>query len=214
MSAGQRTVKVKCRGYKNIKISKLIEFQGNLKELNPVSYDKFKANLLRLGFSEPVLVWEQGRKHFIINGHQRIKTLKLMEGEGIEIPKELPVNYVEARDIREAKLKVLSMASEYGIVTEQGLMEFIKEANIDKDELLKYFTFTKINLAKLLDKNLESYIELENPGADAYGKVKVIEVIFEAEVEMELVKQFFGEKSKILNGDELVKAIEGTKNGK
>lgn len=64
-------VEIKCKGSTELPLSKLNEFQGDLKELTPVNYEKFKAELLHLGFSEPISVWKNKEKYYILNGHQR-----------------------------------------------------------------------------------------------------------------------------------------------
>jgi len=139
-------VKVECKGADMVPIELLTEFQGNLKSLSEENYGKLKADILELGFSEPVSVWVNKKKNFILNGHQRLRVLKRMKDEGIEIP-DIPINYVKAEDIKTAKKKVLALASQFGRVDSQGLYEFISENHISIEELEQFVHFPEVDLA-------------------------------------------------------------------
>ena len=118
-----KTVEIKCKGFTDIALSNLFHFQGDLKSLSDENYEKLKNQILELGFSEPVSVWINKDKHYLLNGHQRCETLKRMENEGYKIP-SVPINIVEADDLKQAKLKVLSWTSTFGIMSNAGLKDF------------------------------------------------------------------------------------------
>jgi hypothetical protein len=158
-------VVIQCEGHTSLPIDSLIPFQGELKELTKDSYNKFKKQLLELGFSEPITIWQNDKKNFIINGHQRLRTLKGMREEGIHIPDKLPVNFVQARDLKEAKKKVLALTSQYGSITEDGLYEFTQTAGISFDELQLNFRLPEINLGKFNESYL-SEPEIKNTGTE------------------------------------------------
>ena len=137
-------LEIKCTGADIIKVEDLLDFQGDLKTLSDDNYQKFKAELLELGFSEPISVWKNPEgKNYILNGHQRRKTILSMIEEGIEVPK-LPINFVEADDIKQAKRKVLALTSQYGQMTEAGLEDFCAKAELDVNEALADFRFPEI----------------------------------------------------------------------
>lgn len=143
MSLRQK-IEIKCTGADLVYIESLSPFQGNLKDLSKTNYEKLKKEILDLGFSEPVSVWKNNNNFFLLNGHQRVRTLAEMKKEGFEIPK-IPVNWVEAKDIKEAKKKVLALTSQYGEMTGQGLYEFMNEASINFKEIENSFRFPEIN---------------------------------------------------------------------
>lgn len=134
---------------KKVPLDSLQEFQGQLKNLTKPRYEQLKKAILDLGFSEPVSVWRDPKgKLNLLNGHQRLRTLKLMREEGYDIPKDIPANIITAKDKKEAKRKVLSLASQYGEVTDDGLFEFATEAELTFDELKAAFNFPEVNWDK------------------------------------------------------------------
>lgn len=139
-----KAVKIACKGADAVPVDSLVHFQGDLKSLSKENYDKLKAEILVLGFSEPVSVWSHEGQLFLLNGHQRTRVLKQMGEEGFVIP-PIPVNYVDASDIKEAKKKVLSLTSQYGQMEREGLYQFMTEADLTLPEL-DNFRFPEIDL--------------------------------------------------------------------
>ena len=115
-------------------LEQLKPFQGELKSLSKDNYAKLKAEILELGFSEPVSVWVSDEGYQILNGHQRVRVLQSLRGEGFEVP-EIPISLVEAVSYKEAKKKVLALTSQYGKIEGQGLYEFMGEAGLDLSDL-------------------------------------------------------------------------------
>ena len=142
-------------------------FQGNLKDLSKTNYERLKKTILKNRFSEPFSIWEdeKGVKH-LLNGHQRLRCLFMMEQDGYEIPTQLPVNFIKADNKKQAKALVLSLASQYGEVTEDGLYEFASEAEISFDEMKDTFHFPEIDF----DKYEADYGE-EQIGGDEKGNM-------------------------------------------
>ena len=138
MKDDTKTIKITCTGAAVLGIEKLSLFQGNLKELSKENYEKLKQEIIKHGFSFPVFVWKNDGKNHVLDGHQRINVLLAMQKEGYTIPK-LPVDWIQAKDKREAKEKILAAVSQYGKITEEGLYEFTNTAGI-KFEDFKAFT--------------------------------------------------------------------------
>ncbi len=149
-----KAVKIACKGADYAPLEDFINFQGNLKTLSEESYKKLKKQITKLGFSEPLSVWFNDEKKILLNGHQRVLTLKRMRDEDqYQIP-YLPYSVVEAKDEAEAKRKLLSLASEYGQVTEKGMAEFVTDSKIDMSEIRSSFDFKSIDfdeVKKILD---------------------------------------------------------------
>jgi len=145
-------VSIQCQGAKTISIDKLIPFQGNLKDLSLENYSRLKREITQLGFSEPISIWEHGKKSYILNGHQRLRVLRKMRDEGATVP-DIPVTIVQAKTIKEAKKKVLALTSQFGEMTNQGLYEFMSEADLAFDVDIKdHFRFPEIDLEKFEDE--------------------------------------------------------------
>ena len=111
------------------KIEELQNFQGDLKELSPESYEKLKTSFIRHGNIAPIFIWDDN----ILDGHQRINTLFKLRDEGVVIPKELPCVKIEAESEKEAKRFLLQYISQQGRVTEDGLYAFLDEADLQNE---------------------------------------------------------------------------------
>lgn len=145
-------IKISCTGATHIDYTELVPFQGNLKELSKANYAKLRKEILELGFSEPISVWKNDGKYYVLNGHQRLRTIReLVESEHYTCP-PLPVNLVEASDIKEAKKKILALTSQYGKITDQGLYEFLNESSIDITEAEESFSFPEIDFKDFKDE--------------------------------------------------------------
>ena len=131
---------IKCQGADVIDIDKLTEFQGDLKDLPDENYQRLKDDILTLGFADPINVWSDDpeKRNPILDGHQRLKTLQKMKTEGFEIPL-IPVNWVQADSYENAKKLVLSLTSQFGVITGKGLANFIKESNLRAEEVISNF---------------------------------------------------------------------------
>lgn len=134
-----------------VDISKLNDFQGNLKDLSEINYQKLRDQILRLKFSFVIHAWENDGELFILDGHQRVRVLNKMREEGFEIP-PIPVVKVLAKDFKEAKEKVLAGTSQYGEITSQGLYEFIHEAELDFNSIVEHNRFTEIDFNKFAEE--------------------------------------------------------------
>lgn len=132
----------------SLSIDELHDFQGELKSLSKENYEKLKKEILDTGFAFAVHCWpelETG-KFFLVDGHQRLRTLKEMQKEGYSIPK-IPCIPVEAKDFKEAKRRVLQGVSQYGHIEAQGLYEFMNEASLTIEDVLASFDPPHIDLA-------------------------------------------------------------------
>lgn len=145
------TVKIATTGASTLPLTEFVHFQGNLKSLAEEDYLRLKKDILELGFSEPVSVWRSKGKHHILNGHQRIRALRKMAEEGYSVP-DVPVNWIEAADVQEAKRKVLSLTSQFGKMEKQGLYEFIHDSGIRPDEMYERYRFSEIDIPRFTEE--------------------------------------------------------------
>ena len=145
------TIEVKCKGHKYTPYWKLLEAQGNLKTLHKHDYERLRDLILKQGFSEPISAWLWRGKYHILNGHQRLRTIKTMvEKEGYVCP-DLPINIVKAKDWNEAKRKILALTSQFGKTKAEGLWNFLKDTDISIEELMSDYTFADLDLVEWVD---------------------------------------------------------------
>jgi len=138
-------------------IADLREFQGDLKSLSAADYEKLRGEILQLGFSFTFAVWKSGTNAFILDGHQRKRTLMKMREEGWRIP-PVPVSFTFADSFKEAKQKLLGAASQFGKIEGQGLYEFMAEAQITVDELAERVRFPELDMQMFR----QEYFEIPN----------------------------------------------------
>lgn len=137
------TLKIACKGAATLLHSELTEYQGELKSLSKADYERLKEQLVKYDFSFPIDVWQHEGVNYILDGHQRLRTIKQMEEEGWTIP-PLPVNFVDAT-VESAPRKLLGAASQFGEVQNQGLYEFQSKHDLELDELIAIARFPEIN---------------------------------------------------------------------
>ena len=100
-------LKIACESARTLPFSEMTEFQGELKSLSKEDYEKLRRQLETSGYSFPISIWKApDGLNYILDGHQRLRTIKAMAADGWEIP-DLPVSYTEASTYKEAKQKLL-----------------------------------------------------------------------------------------------------------
>jgi hypothetical protein len=134
-----KTIRIACDTKDHLSIDDLTPLQGGLKTLSKQNYAKLKKEILTTGFAFPMYVWKNKKIRYIIGGHQRLECLKTMRDEGFTIP-NIPVVFIEASSIQEAKRRVLQDVGQYGRVDRQGLYDFMQGAEISIDDLSTSFS--------------------------------------------------------------------------
>lgn len=143
-------IRIACKSAASIDIDQLTEFQGELKTLTEEDFQKLRKQILELGFSASVHIWQNKGKNYILDGHQRVRTLNRMAEEGFGIP-ALPVTLVEADSYKQAKRKLLGMTSQYGQMQEKGLYDFMTDSDIGIQELLADTKLPDVDMGKFED---------------------------------------------------------------
>jgi len=129
------TLEIACQGHTTVAMDDLRDMQGNLKDLTEENYVRLRNSMTKFGFSFPVFMWvdpQDGAK-WIVDAHQRLRTLRKMKQEGWTIP-DLPADLIHATDRVEAKKKLLLLNSRYGQMTREGFDEFIDEVGFEVDD--------------------------------------------------------------------------------
>ena len=131
-----KTIEIKCTTQDHLNLAEMTELQGTLKERTDIDYDKIKLSIIKYGFSFPMFIWrdKKDKKNYLCDGHGRFATLCKMQKDGYEIP-GLPVVYIECKDKKEAKQKLLRLNSQYGKMTKESVLEFASGLDLNFEEL-------------------------------------------------------------------------------
>ena len=127
-----------------IDFNDLEDFQKNLKSITPESLNKLKSSIIKHGICFPKAVWVHDNKYYTIDGHQTKKALQALTKDGYKIGKILYYK-VNAKDISEAKKKLLLMNSQFGKITSTGLNDFFDNIESDMDEIMQEIELSVID---------------------------------------------------------------------
>lgn len=155
-------IKISCKASKTIPLNDLIPLEGDLKSLSKEDFQKLRASIIRYGISYPFFVWPNGGKAYLLDGHQRDRVLREMRDEGFTVPR-LPVDFIEAKDEKEAKEKILLLSSQYGKMTESSLIEFIESGDLELGNLKEIIDFPEVNLDSIEGVNIGDQSEELTP---------------------------------------------------
>lgn len=167
-----KTIEIKCTGSRTVKVQDLLNFQGDLKKINDTNFNKLKQSILHQGFSAPIFVWtDKGGNQHIIDGHSRKKVLLTLLKEQYVIP-EIPVVDIEADSVKQAKMKLLLITSQYG---EFDLNEL--EAFVDSKEMMDLLRLVDTEIL-FNEEDLDISDFFMNSEEQTYKKEKVEEHAF------------------------------------
>lgn len=195
-----QTIKIAVEGKETIPFTKLEPFQEDLKSIAKEQYESLKNTILKDGFSFTIHVWKNRGKVYVIDGHQRLFTLKQMhEIEGYKIP-NIPVSLVKAGSFAEAKRKVLAGASQYGTVSQKGLHDFITKNDIPFDTIVANYYFPEVDWGTFSDQFMKPGnipgVDAPPPPGPGPGKmtsgsdsVKQIQLFFNSETHAEFMEK-------------------------
>ena len=129
-----KTISIKCDCDKTIDFHELQSFQGGLKEHTESDYEKAKKSILQYGWSFVLYYWNDGKKKWIIDGHNRCEVLSRLEAEGYLIP-PIPAIEVFCKNRKEAKQKLLRLNSTFGRLSKESVLEFAEDIDLNFDEI-------------------------------------------------------------------------------
>lgn len=127
-----KEIRITCAGAGTIELERVVGLQGNLKTINRKNLEKLKSRILKHGFNVPYHIWIHDGAYYLLDGHQRTRALLEFQAQGYEIP-PLPYDTIEARDLADAKDKLLGISSQYGDFTVEGLQDFTAGIDLDID---------------------------------------------------------------------------------
>lgn len=145
-------LKIECEGADMLPLSALTPMQGKLKDLTEEGIKKLIENFKADGFSAPFFIWKEGKTNWILDGHQRDRVLRLLEEDkDVTLPPKYPVVYIKARDKKHAAEKLLSISSQIGKITHDGLYEYLNTYGIKIEEIQCKVNFDAINIDKFAE---------------------------------------------------------------
>ena len=127
-------LKITCHTFDKLSIDDITDFQGALKKRTSNDTEKIITSLYKHGFSFPFFIWKSGGINYCLDGHGRLGALKEMRKRGEDIP-ELPVVYVDAEDVKDAKTKLLQVNSQYGRIDVDVLHDFAVDIDLGQFQL-------------------------------------------------------------------------------
>lgn len=144
------------------------KYEANgLKQKKDREVGDLKQSILSLGFSVPLFIWEKGK--YLADGTGRLLALDLLEYEGYKIP-DLPYVPLEAETKKEAKRLTLVISSQYGLITDESIGEFM----LDMDEIdLGFVNLPGINLDEVDWKPGKKEYEVEEDDPPEVPKVAI-----------------------------------------
>lgn len=157
-----KLIPITCTASHFVDVRILKSLQGSLKSRTREQISKLRNLILKQGFSFPIYLWLSNSTYHTLDGHGRDYICKDLVEDGYkfkhkngDVNTKLPVIFVDAKNRREAKEKLLSVNGRFGDITEEGLVSFLTEqkCELNLSEIKEYLELPNIDL-NLLDRKL------------------------------------------------------------
>lgn len=158
-----KKIEITCKASRRLSIDLLLPFQKGLKTIDDANLAKLKRQIIKNGMNVPVFVWANKDKFFMLDGHQRVTALKSLRDEGYKVP-PVPVAFIQAKNARDAKSKLLAIVSQYGRITPEGLITF--SSGIDIQALFPDLRIVDTELEMNFDNVFEEWEDFEKSYKD------------------------------------------------
>jgi DNA modification methylase len=109
--------------------------QENFKEGNNNGDKKLLDSILKYQFVDPFKVWESEGKLYCLDGRHRFLDLQKAKESGVDVPVMLPATFIDCSSMKEAAELVLVYSSAYAKITQQGLLDFVQNFDLDFPEM-------------------------------------------------------------------------------
>lgn len=134
---GKKVIQIKCTGADTLPLDQMAIIQGQLKELTEKAYEQLRNRMIELGFIAPIFIWKNPKPgkyeipNCILDGtHRKLVLERMRDEEGWEVP-DLPIVWIEAKNMKEAKEKLLAITSQYARITVEGWDEFTYDLDVE-----------------------------------------------------------------------------------
>ena len=105
--------------------------QENFKEWVNNGAEKLVESILKYQFIAPFMVWQSEGINYCLDGRHRFLDLEKVSELGSNVPNQLPATFVDCANIKEAAELVLVYSSHYAKITQQGLLDFVSNFDLD-----------------------------------------------------------------------------------
>lgn len=105
--------------------------QENFKEWVNNGAEKLVESILKYQFIAPFMVWEFEGVNYCLDGRHRFLDLEKVSTSGTIVPELLPATFVDCANMKEAAELVLVYSSHYAKITQQGLLDFVSNFDLD-----------------------------------------------------------------------------------
>ncbi len=130
--------------------------QENFKEWVNNGSEKLIESILKYQFIDPFKVWQHKGINYCLDGRHRFLDLEKVIELGKEVPALLPATFIDCSSMKEAAELVLVYSSAYAKITQQGLLDFVNNFDLDFPDLqsiMNISDFDAIEFEGLLNKN-------------------------------------------------------------
>lgn len=130
--------------------------QEDFKEWLPNGDKKLIESLLKYQFADPFKVWHHNGINYCLDGRHRFLDLKSVAESGHEVPDMLPATFIDCKDMKEAAELVLVYSSAYAKITQQGLLDFVKNFDLDFPDMSSLINIPEFDDIAFIGKLNES----------------------------------------------------------
>lgn len=130
--------------------------QENFKEWVSNGAEKLVESILKYQFVAPFMVWHHEGINYCLDGRHRFLDLKFVSEQGTNVPDMLPATFIDCENMKEAAELVLVYSSNYAKITQQGLLDFVNNFDLDfpdMQSMLNISDFDDISFQGLLNKS-------------------------------------------------------------
>lgn len=130
--------------------------QEDFKEWLPNGDKKLIESLLKYQFADPFKVWHHNGINYCLDGRHRFLDLKMVSESGHKVPEMLPATFINCKEMKEAAELVLVYSSAYAKITQQGLLDFVKNFDLDFPDMSNLLNLPEFDEVDFIGKLNES----------------------------------------------------------
>lgn len=119
-------VKVMCNSKDTVKLSTLVQFQGELKKRSAKDIEALQESINNDGLLMPFAIWQApDGNNILLDGHGRLAALTDMALKDVEIlTQDFPAVFINVDTEEQARKSLLQITSSYGKINKEGAIKF------------------------------------------------------------------------------------------
>lgn len=161
-------IRVMCRTDESLTLGELMPFQGDLKKRTKRDISSMAKSIAEEGLLMPFAIWRHDDVNYLLDGHCRflaVTDIALTDNEVAS--QQLPVIYIDAETVDDARKALLQITSSYGKITKEGAVNFCKTIPTYKAPSINKFIHRKPRERKLNVHEHEQVIRIAVPSDKA-----------------------------------------------